>query len=179
MAIFVTAGHNNFDPGAISNGFREADITKRFRNKAISFIDQTKYKVHVDQDDWNLTKTINELVTGPASACADIHCNADAKGIASGVEVFVPERATELELKYASLICVDFSKIMGIPNRGVKRPSSSQHKTLGILSEEGINMLVELFFISNLKNIEAYFKHEEALAKTFAARMMQADDEIK
>lgn len=179
MAIFITAGHNNQDPGAVGNGLKEADITKRFRNKVISYIDQSKYKVHVDQDNWTLAQTIKENVTGPASACADIHCNSEAKGKATGVEVFIPDDPSILEIKYANFICTDFAKIMGIKNRGIKRPSESQHKTLAILNEQGINMLVELFFISNPKDVKAYLDNEDALAKCFAARMMQMDDEIK
>jgi NACalpha-BTF3-like transcription factor len=68
---------------------------------------------------------------------------------------------------------------MGIKNRGVKRPSESQHKTLAILSEQGINLLIEVCFISNQKDIAAFFKHDNDLAQALAARLMQMDDEIK
>jgi N-acetylmuramoyl-L-alanine amidase len=178
MAIFLTAGHNNSDPGAVANGYRESDLTRHLRTKTISHIDKTKYQVHVDHDNWNLARTIKELVTGPASACADIHFNAGNPS-ATGVEVFVPDDPSVLEIKYANLICLDFSKIMGIKNRGVKRPSESQHKTLAILSEQGINLLIEVCFISNQKDIAAFFKHDNDLAQSLAARLMQMDDEIK
>ena len=178
MAIFVTAGHSSADPGAISNGYRESDLTRHLRTKTIHFIDKTKYQVHIDQDNWTLAQTIKELETGPASACVDIHFNA-GQPKATGVEVFIPDNPSELEIKYGNLICLDFSKIMGIKNRGLKRPSESQHKTLGILKENGINMLIEVCFITNTNDVASFFRTDNALAQCLAARLMQMDDEIK
>jgi N-acetylmuramoyl-L-alanine amidase len=172
--IVITAGHHNNDPGAISNGFMESDLTKHLREKISSYI-SPKYKVVKDQDSWTLSQTTSNIKTGSGSVTFDIHFNAGSPS-ATGTEIFVPENATPNELKIAHKIGFGVSKAIGIKYRGLKFPQESQRKTLGIFKFIGINMLIEVCFITNKDDLDKYFHSIESVAKLIAEVLMEADD---
>jgi len=172
--IVITAGHHNNDPGAVSNGFMESDLTKHLREKISNYI-LSKYKVVKDQDSWTLPQTLSGIKTGEGSVCLDIHFNAgDPK--ATGTEIFVPANATPDELKVAHAIGFGVSRAIGIPYRGLKHPQDSHRKSLGIFKFSGINMLLEVCFITNKDDLDKYFEHIEDVAKVIADNLMIADD---
>jgi N-acetylmuramoyl-L-alanine amidase len=57
---------------------------------------------------------------------------------------------------------------LGIKNRGVINEAQSHRGRLGLMREKGIVCLLELCFISNKSDIEAYQENKEALAKDIA-----------
>ena len=48
--IYLFAGHNNSDPGAVDSGYKEADLTKRFRNLVSKELDALGVKYILDKD---------------------------------------------------------------------------------------------------------------------------------
>lgn len=85
-----------------------------------------------------------------------IHTNAFNKR-ATGVEVWVDARASARAIAIAKDICARLSKIMGIPNRGVKRNWWS------VLVKGKHDALVEMMFQDNGKDFAAYQKNVDAI----------------
>lgn len=154
--IFLTAGHHNRDSGAVGNGLIEAKETIRVRNRVTELLRVKGVEVWNDDDNWTLQAVINEITkrSKPNDIICDIHFNAGV-ATATGVECFVPDDAIKAELLLAADLC-KVSEIIGIRNRGVKREKDSQHKRLGIMRPSGINVLLEVGFISNSSDMKLY-----------------------
>ncbi len=178
MAIFVSAGHNLKDPGATGNGFTEAIETRKIREKVLSFIPK-EYKVIKDDDNWDLSQTMVNFQTGEGSACLDIHFNASANSAATGVEVIHPDNPSPDELHFARALSQQLSNIMKIKNRGAIPESQTARKRLGMMRENGINLLVEVCFISNAHDVKAYQDNFGAICECMAAILMNMDDKVK
>lgn len=169
MAYFILAGHTSakdspsYDPGAVANGVTEADLAKELRDLIVTLFDDKK-EVKIDDDRDSLKVVIQKLKSVDSDVICDIHFNAAAAPTATGVEVITPFRATEKELKLAKDISTKFAKIMGIKNRGVKDETQTARKRLGIMQPKGINILIEVCFITNPKDLAAYQANKEALA---------------
>jgi N-acetylmuramoyl-L-alanine amidase len=167
--FFILAGHcadktsPSYDPGACANGVTEADLAKELRDLTVKHFDNKKdFKIDDDRD--SLKIVIQKLKSVDSDIICDIHFNAAAAVSATGVEVITPFRATDKELKLAKDISTKFSKIMGIKNRGVKDETQTARKRLGIMQPMGINVLIEVCFITNPKDLAAYQSTKEALA---------------
>ena len=178
MSIFVSAGHNLKDPGATGNGLTEAIETRKIREKVISFIPK-EYKIVKDEDSWDLSQTMANFETGEGSACLDIHFNAAANPAATGVEVIHPDNPSADELHFARALSQQLSNIMRIKNRGAKPESETARKRLGMMRENGINLLVEVCFISNPADVLAYLSLFNELCECMAHLLMYMDDKHK
>lgn len=177
MTIFASAGHNLNDPGASGNGLVEAVEAIKIRDKVLSFI-PASYKVVKDQDIWNLSQTMVQFETGEGSACLDIHFNAGPI-TATGVEVIHPDNPSADEAHFAKVLSQQLSDIMKIKNRGAKPESTTARKRLGMMRENGINLLVELCFISNPSDVRAYATHFNEVCECMANILMNMDDKVK
>jgi N-acetylmuramoyl-L-alanine amidase len=177
MSIFISAGHNLQDPGASGNGLVEAVEARKVRDKIISFI-SAGYTIVSDQDDWTLAKTMENFATGEGSACLDIHFNAGPVA-ATGVEVIHPEKASVDEIHFAKALSKRLSDIMKIKDRGSKSETETARGRLGMMRENGINLLVEICFISNPNDVAAYKAHFDELCEACANILMQMDDKFK
>lgn len=167
--IFLLAGHTasknspNYDPGAIANGVSEADLAKELRD--LTFPKLNPSKVRVDDDRDSLKQVIQKIQSTDKDIICDIHFNA-ATPQATGVEVIVPFRATQIELDLASKIANSFANIMSIKNRGVKDETKTARGRLGIMQPKGINVLIEVCFITNTKDLKAYQDNKVKLAES-------------
>jgi len=183
MAIFDSAGHNEKgkvnaeDPGASGCGYNENDLTIEMRNLTNNYI-RSKYpnvKLIEDKDDETLREYLKRIEPGTASVVHEYHFNAfNAK--ASGVEVIVPDNPTKDERNAAKEICDAYSRIMGIPNRGVRTESESKRGRLGLMREEGINLLTEVCFIDNKIDMDAYQLNKQKLAEVTADILVKYDN---
>ncbi len=190
MAIYSSAGHNEKkvdpntgkiitteDPGASGCGYNENDLTLEMRNLTNNYI-RSKYpnvKLIEDRDDESLREYLKRIEPGTASVVHEYHFNAfNTK--ASGVEVVVPDNPTKDERNAAQEICDAYSKIMGIPNRGVKTESQSKRSKLALMREEGINLLTEVCFIDNQIDINAYQTNKSKLAEITADILVKYDN---
>jgi N-acetylmuramoyl-L-alanine amidase len=157
--IYLEAGHvaditsSNYDPGACSQGFREADIAKLYRDTIANKLRAKTAVVVTDCDKSKLQKVIESFKgSREGDVVLSIHLNAGPT-TATGVETFYPLRHTEAEKNMAFELSDGLSKIYGIKNRGIKDETLTQHKSLGIFKPKGLNNLVELGFITNKNDL--------------------------
>lgn len=183
--LYITAGHNIANgTGTGAFGVTEAN-GKRFDEavEARKLVDaiikhQKKWyggEVLTDIDSDSLSYVIAKQVLfmekNPDAICIDIHFNAGPES-ATGHEVFIPQAYSPTELFLADKMVKGLHKAMGLKIRsgvllekkgvrGVKLENETQHNTIGILRKPYrlTNMLVEICFITNPKDVEAYRKN--------------------
>jgi N-acetylmuramoyl-L-alanine amidase len=155
MTIILDPGHGLsnrkdgvFDPGAASNGVREADVVMDWVNEIRAFLRCAGYKV--------IRTRINNADPAPVGERAaiakkfggdimlSIHCNA-ANGNANGTETFYRGETNRKKAEVINKAVVD---TLGTKDRGVKLESASQHKRLAVMTFQPC-FLVELGFIDH------------------------------
>ena len=163
-SIFLDPGHGGSDPGAISGGVREKDLTLSVYNKVSSKLASLGYTVltsrNVDKD-VDLVERAEQANKANADMLLSIHFNAGGRGVARGIETYyyqsqadrVPKinkenhnNAERLERsrKLANKVQQNLLYQTGANDRGVKRASFT------VLRETSIpSILVELGFIDN------------------------------
>ena len=163
-SIFLDPGHGGSDPGAISGGVREKDLTLSVYNKVSSKLASLGYTVltsrNVDKD-VDLVDRADQANKANADMLLSIHFNAGGRGIARGIETYyyqatadrVPKinkenhnNAERLERsrKLANKVQQNLLYQTGANDRGVKRALFT------VLRETSIpSILVELGFIDN------------------------------
>lgn len=164
MAVFASAGHHLKDPGAIGvNGRKEADEAIKFRNAFVKYLEPTGVKIITDNDNETLSQYLTRIVTGNGSVVIEFHFDA-FDGIASGTTALVGNDADRLDKLFAKE-CVDtVSRVLNIPNRGVRTESQSHRGRLGLMREQGIVCLIELGFIDNKNDMDSFDKNFFTLA---------------
>jgi N-acetylmuramoyl-L-alanine amidase len=181
MTIILDPGHGLsnrkdgvFDPGAVSNGVREADIVMDWANEIRAFLRCAGYNV--------IRTRINNADPAPVGERAaiakefggdimlSIHCNA-ANGNANGTETFYRGESNRKKAEDINKAVVD---ALGTKDRGVKLESASQHKRLAVMAFQPC-FLVELGFIDNPEDRAKMLDHElrakacEAIANALTA----------
>ena len=163
-SIFLDPGHGGSDPGAVSGGVREKDLTLSVYNKVSSKLASLGYTVltsrNVDKD-VDLVERAKQANNANADMLLSIHFNAGGRGVARGIETYyyqsqadrVPKinkenhnNAERLERsrKLANKVQQNLLYQTGANDRGVKRASFT------VLRETSIpSILVELGFIDN------------------------------
>lgn len=178
LVVYPSAGHHDNDPGAVSNGYKEADLTKELRNLMIEEFNRRNHRIIVDKDWETNTQYQRRIKPGSGSVIMDIHFNS-ASPAATGVEVVVHNNASKHSIALATEISEKLSEIIGIKNRGVKREKDTARGKIGILNlKAGISVLVEVCFISNKSDLEAYFAHKKEVAITLVDLAIKYDDLI-
>lgn len=178
--IYLFAGHSsakgqpNYDPGAVSNGVTEADLTTELRNLISDILKVSGSEIKVDDDRQSLIQVINSTHSSEKDVVCDLHFNA-ATPSATGVEVLIPDRHTVQEYDIARDLADQISKAIGIRNRGVKTEAESHHGKLGIMRPQGINILIEVCFITNLVDLNSYRTHKNVVADIIAKQLIKAD----
>lgn len=144
----ISAGHHDKDPGAIGNGYKEADITKLIRAAVLEHLEALNVYYMNDEDyetnsvyQTRIRPVVNKIIF-------DIHLNA-ASPSANGSEVIVAHNASTLSKSFASDILEDTCTVLGTRSRGIIDEFNTPRKKLGILNMSGIACLVEVCFISN------------------------------
>lgn len=170
--IFISAGHNpnglKTDPGAIGNGFHEADLTVEFRNLVVAFLKAKKIDVITDKDDERLGDYLKRIKTGNGSVVLEFHFDAAASSSATGTTVLIGNDADRLDKAFAKELVEANATVLGIKNRGVLSESDSHRGSLGLMREQGIVALLEICFISNPEDLEKYRQNKMSLAHKIA-----------
>lgn len=160
--IYISAGHDDKDSGAVANGVKEADVVRDFRDlvgyylgkQGIDYIADGHKGVNIP-----LREAIKIVPKGGVSV--EFHLNA-ATPAATGVETLSKPEHYEL----GKALCEAVSKRLGIRNRGAKPENSGQHKTLAFVQAGGL--ILELFFITNKDDLAKYEAVKWLLAKDIA-----------
>lgn len=175
--IFLSAGHHNADPGAVGNGFKEADLCKELRGLIAKELDAKGYSYVLDKDSETLAQYTARIKPGSGSVVCEIHFNASANAIATGTEVLYPGNGSKENIAIAKDMSAQMARVMGIRDRGGKSESESARGRLAILrTGAGLSFLPEIGFISNKDDVAAYQKNKVALAKVIACQLAYAED---
>lgn len=165
--VFVSAGHSDSDPGAIGNGYKEATLAVKLRdriamslrNKGISTLQDGNYGVNE-----SLSRALQ--ICAQADIAVEIHFNSAENPSATGVEALAPSSLR----KFSQELCAAVSKNTGLKLRGSdggwKLPNSGQHSQLGFCNAGGV--VLEICFISNSSDINTYVYNKEAVAEAIA-----------
>lgn len=165
--IFLSAGHNLKDSGAVANGYSEAELTMELRDGIAKHLG----KIVTDKDSESLSQYLKRIQTGSGSVVLDLHFNAGAP-TANGAECFV---ANESSREMATELC-DLFESVGFKNRGVKTEAQSQHNRLAILHDGAkVAVLAEICFITNNKDLGIYFANFDKLCVNIAAILEKWD----
>lgn len=167
--IVITAGHSDSDPGAVNTVTkdREADIVRDMRNMVAHYLEKEGIPYLSDGEGLqNLSlKSAIELAKQGCLA-VEFHCNAAASEKATGVEAL-----SDVKHKGVSqLLCQAVAIEMGNTLRGDlgwKPESSGQHSRLGFISS-GNGIILELFFISNPRELSVWKTKKWLVAKRVA-----------
>lgn len=151
MTIKTThAGHGGIDPGAVGNGYKEADVARLYNAKilqltgAINATDDSAVSVPD-----NLAKIVAKVnaVSGNDDWNISIHLNAFTSS-ATGVEVFAYSKDAAGMAKAAE-ISAKLATVYGIQNRGAK----AGDELYVVKNTKGHMLLIELGFISNANDL--------------------------
>ena len=162
--IFLSAGHDNSAPGAVANGFTEAQIVTEFRNLVLFYIPQAG-----SDGTGSVNLPLREAVKAfkPSDFALEFHLNAAASPTATGVETLSAPKDYAFCKKLTSLV----ASTLGITDRGAKPENSGQHSRLAFVQAGGI--IVELFFLTNKTDLGKYFAKKEVLAKEVAKLIVE------
>ena len=163
-SIFLDPGHGGSDPGAVSGGVREKDLTLSVYNKVSSKLASLGYTVLTSRnvDKYvDLVDRAEQANNANADMLLSIHFNAGGQGVGRGIETYyyqsqedrVPKinkenhnnsERLERSRKLANKVQQNLLYQTGANDRGVKRASFT------VLRETSIpSILVELGFIDN------------------------------
>lgn len=188
--IYLTAGHNlKGGRGTGVFGVKEAN-GKQFDEasetillvKAIAAHLKKWYKVTVltDEPAWTLGFVVNWLKSKVKTTdlAIEFHFNSAAGSTSTGAETFVPNNATQTELRIALELTQEIAATLDIRNRGVKKANQSQHKSLAILEQPSaaVNLLVEVCFVNNPSDVAAYRNNYFRLVQALSDKLATYND---
>jgi N-acetylmuramoyl-L-alanine amidase len=153
--IILDPGHGmsnrrrgQFDPGAVAENVREADIAMNWANVLMETLKARNYAVVRtrvnNQDPAPVSRRDDIAMAYNGDIMISLHCNAASSVSVSGVEVFY--RGAD-DAAMASRLSASISKSLGIRNRGGKKESQSQHNALAVLDFNKC-WLIEIGFIT-------------------------------
>ena len=173
--VYLLAGHSMSDPGAIGVGGRkEADETIKLRNAIAEILKEDGVVVVIDNDRNNLAQVLKAIESTEDDIVFDIHFNSNENGAANGVECFVPNRYTSKEMTLARNIATNLSRIAPFKLRGlagVTTELNSHRGSLGVMRENGTNVLLEVCFISNQSDMNKYDAAFNEIAEVIATNI--------
>lgn len=164
--ITVTAGHGATDPGAVHFGFAERELMTELRDLVADKLRAKGHQVRTDGDrgiNQALTQALH-LIAGSAAAI-ELHTNASTIGAATGVEVVSLPAQRVLAQQLAARI----ASTLGLPLRGDKGwidQSQSARGRLGFVMRGGL--IVEVFFLSNVRDLALYQAKKWLVAQAIA-----------
>lgn len=162
-SIFLSAGHSTVDPGAVGNGLEEADVAVEVRNIVAFYLSQMFIPYEVDGKgtaNIPLREAVVKARKHPIGV--EFHCNASDKRTACGVETLsAPD-----DLKLGADLCAAIAPVLGTKNRGAKGEGAGHHTKLAFVQAGGL--ILELFFITNPQDVNAYKAKKWLLGKAIA-----------
>lgn len=167
LNILLIAGHGDGDPGAIGNGYHEADLTREMLNMVQKIL--SKYaNVTVFDTKKNPYKYFkaNKFDFKKYGYVFEIHFNAAANdregdGKTTGTEILVHPTEKGASVEKAILKNIE---ALGFRNRGVKVRNNLQNMNLCKGSQNVSYALLETCFIDDKDDMDLYAKKKSAIA---------------
>lgn len=164
--IALTAGHSNADPGAIGNGLKEAEVAADLRNIIAGKLEQRGFVPRTDgKGTINLSLADASKIAQLAQIAVELHCNSVVNPQATGVEAISSYGNKQLAKALAKAV----ADVLGLRLRGEDGwipESASQHSRLLYVRCGGV--ILELFFISNPRDVAAYKAKKWLVASAIA-----------
>jgi N-acetylmuramoyl-L-alanine amidase len=174
--LFISAGHSvtgpdkGVPPTLFSKGFSEGELTDQFVRYLKNELEKMQVPVYTDKNSNALSDTLlhikNIFKPQPKDILIDVHFNAFNK-VANGTEVIVPKNPSVKESQIAQNICKLLSEY-GFKNRGVKDETRTARKSLGWMRPQGENILIEVCFMDNQKDMDIYWSKLPEIIYTLA-----------
>jgi len=172
--VLISAGHSESDPGATGNGYVEAVLAEKMRDRIFNYLINQKVIVFSDgQESENLPLRAAISLAKKVDFAVEIHFNAGPPS-ASGVEALCNIR----NKRHAQELCSAIANIIGIPirgDKGWKDPSSGQHHRLGFCDAGGI--VLEVCFISSVNDMTWYVNRKWEVAESVAKAIYKIANE--
>lgn len=172
--IYIDAGHGGANPGAVYGKRKESEdvfaLAKAVEN-ALAVNPDIAVKLSRTADtDPELTARTNDANTWGADYFVSIHRNAFAPNKASGIEAWIYSKAKKNGDAYtkAKRIVDALSAVTGLDNRGVKLGAPSYTDYAVNNYTKMTSCLVEVGFVDNDKDNEAFDKHFAEMADAIA-----------
>ncbi len=166
--LFLVAGHNNNDPGNVSRGTKEADLTQEIRDLVAKEMKALGLKFKIDDDELSLGETFRWIKqhSKPKDVVVDLHFNSGLPTL-SGCESIVPLNSSAIEQEVGKTLSNITATELGIPDRGCK---DEKHTPPGhaMMSLECESVLLEVCFMTNPTEIQNYQSKKASLAKALA-----------
>nr|DAE86731.1 MAG TPA: Cell wall hydrolase autolysin [Caudoviricetes sp.] len=164
--IVITAGHSNTDPGAVADGYKEADYAADMRNYVAYYLRNWGFDVVTDGEGRVNAPLAQAVRLIPGSDLAvEFHLNTSTNKTAKGIEVLARDNKRQIAQNIARAIqSVTDSVLRG--DDGWKPEDSGQHKRLAFVSAGGL--IVELGFISNFTEMKTLVDKRWLVAKAIA-----------
>ncbi len=166
MKILLIAGHGDGDPGAIGNGYKEADLVREIvpilRDKLTPYADVTVFDTN--KNPYKFLKS-NSFNFKKYDYVIEVHFNAFKKeavsnGKTKGVEILV--HPTEKGVSVETAILNNLMKL-GFTNRGIKRPTDLQNMNI-CKGKQGVSYaLIETCFIDDIDDMALYKTKKDAV----------------
>ncbi|MCA1992264.1 MAG: N-acetylmuramoyl-L-alanine amidase, partial [Coleofasciculus sp. S288] len=184
--IFLSAGHDLIDPGAVAFGTTESKemmltrdlVSKELKSQGATFLSVP--------DNLTLRQTIQWINSQARSGdvAVELHGNA-ANGIARGTEAFHVDGNTKRKQDAELLLKALLEEVpeLHLPgkslSRGSKSDTLSQHGGLGFCRQVAVpSILIELCFVDNRQDLELLQTKRDRFAKGLAKGLMQWSEQI-
>ncbi|MGO5113541.1 N-acetylmuramoyl-L-alanine amidase [Candidatus Avoscillospira sp. LCP25S3_F1] len=172
MNLLLIAGHGAGDPGAVWNGRREADETRRLAADVQQALSGRCTVARYPEDrnaysDYQAGRLTQTAQFSQYDAVLELHFNACAAGAADGkpkgVEAYVT--TTETETALASALCGALEPL-GFPNRGVKRQNWA---VIAAARRQGVPaVLLEVCFLDDGDDMALYDRRYDEVVAALA-----------
>ena len=173
--IVLTAGHNSIkDFGAVSKDkkWTEAQIVTDLRNRVAKILRGKGYTVITDGEGENNLILSKAVVLIPMGDIAiELHLNASDNAQANGIEALAKSEFKTQCRTLCESISDDLDYKVRGSDGGWKASNSGQHSRLAYCEHNGI--ILELFFISNLKELNSYIENPSKVAEAIADAIMK------
>lgn len=178
--ILIEAGHSLFSPGAIAyNNLTEhhynqevQDMIVKKQQKAVALKGSSMIPI-TDNEELQLNTVIN-LINNTIGLSHGLSIHFNNNNIrASGTECFIHPNTSKANRDRAIEICDVTSRILGIPNRGIKYPAQSALGSLGIIERTRIPIILWEVCFLNRNDMEKYEANKQTL--TYEIRQLLFD----
>ena len=172
--IVITAGHSEIDSGAVNTVTkdREADIVRDMRNMVAHYLTQENIPFLSDGtglENLPLSKAIELAKKG--CIAVEFHCNAAASEKAVGVEALSNIKHKGISQQLCQAVAIEMGNSLR-GDLGWKPENSGQHSRLGFISK-GNGIILELFFISNPRELATWKARKWLVAKRVAKVLIE------